>query len=106
MPIEFSVFTKPWKVPLPDLGKFVAGLGFDGVEFPVRPGYQVEPEHIGRDLPGAAETLAEHGVRIASVATLPTPEAIAACARLGIPVIRVMAANGADGYRAAEARIQ
>ena len=106
MPIEFSVFTKPWKTPLPELGKFVATMGFDGVELPVRPGYQVEPEHITRDLPGAAEMLAEHGIRIASVATLPTPAAIAVCARLGIPVIRVMAEIGADGYRASEARVQ
>lgn len=39
---QFSVFTKPWRMPLPDLGRHVQSLGFSGVELPVRPGYQVE----------------------------------------------------------------
>lgn len=64
--IQFSVFTKPWKMPLGELGEHVRRLGFDGIELPVRPGYQVEPEHVGRDLPKAARTLAEYGVRIYS----------------------------------------
>lgn len=106
MPITFSVFTKPWKMPLPELGKFVGGLGFDGIELPVRPGYQVEPQHIARDLPHAVAELASHGVRITSVATEPTAEAITACAKLGIPTIRIMAEVGPEGYRAAEARHQ
>ena len=45
--ITYSVFTKPWKTqPLREVGEFVAGLGFDGIELPVRPGYQVEPENV------------------------------------------------------------
>ncbi len=45
MGIVYSVFTKPWKtMELARLGAFVSGLGFDGIELPVRPGYQVEPE--------------------------------------------------------------
>jgi hypothetical protein len=31
-------------MPLPELAEFVNTLGIDGVELPVRPGYQVEPE--------------------------------------------------------------
>src|SRR5579859_3128850 len=30
-PMMFTVFTKPWKMPLPELARFVRGLGFDGV---------------------------------------------------------------------------
>lgn len=88
--IEYSVFTKPWReTPLPALGAFVKGIGFDGVELPVRPGYQVEPENVTRGLPEAAKILVAEGVKIASVAG-PTDEAtIAACAEAGVPIIRV-----------------
>ena len=103
--IRFSVFTKPWKtVSLAQLGEFVSGLGFDGVEFPVRPGYQVEPENV-KHLPRAAKVLGEFGVKILSVAG-PTDEAtIAACAEAGVPVIRVMAGiNRGESYLEAETR--
>ena len=90
--IQFSVFSKPWKTQsLAELGELVRTLGYDGVEFPVRPGYQVEPENILRDLPQATRQLAEFGVRIYSVAG-PTDEAtIVACAEAGVPIIRTMA---------------
>jgi len=105
--IAFSVFTKPWKtMPLPELGAFIARLGFDGIELPVRPGFQVEPEHIGRDLPGAARTLAGFGVKIASVAGPTDEPTIAACGECGIPVIRVCLGVGPEGYMAAEAAYQ
>lgn len=102
--ITWSVFTKPWKMPLPELARFVSSLGFAAVEFPVRPGYQVEPGNVGRGLPEAARILGDYGVKIASVAG-PTDEAtIAACAEAGVPVIRIMASipQGAN-YLEAEA---
>ena len=88
----FSVFTKPWQTqPIEWVGEFVSRLGFQGIELPVRPGYQVTPEEVGRKLVPAAKALAAQGVRIYSVAG-PTDEAtIAACAEAGVPVIRVMA---------------
>ncbi|MCX7012196.1 MAG: sugar phosphate isomerase/epimerase [Candidatus Sumerlaeota bacterium] len=90
--IVYSVFTKPWKAPIPELGRFVHGLGFDGIELPVRPGFQVEPESIARDLPVAVRQLADCGVKILSVAG-PTDEAtIAACGETGVPVLRTLAA--------------
>src|SRR3712207_6460813 len=85
--ITFSVFTKPWKTPLPELGKVVGDLGFDGVELPVRPGFQVEPENVSRGLPEAARTLAEFGVKISSVAANPSEAIIAACGELQIPLL-------------------
>jgi len=106
MTITFSVFTKPWKMPLPELGEHVAGLGFDAIELPVRPGYQVEPENVARGLPEAARILARSGVRIASAAG-PTDEAtVLACAEAGVPIIRTMARVGPAGYLASVAALQ
>jgi sugar phosphate isomerase/epimerase len=105
--IFFSVFTKPWQtLSLPQLGELVSNLGFDGIEFPVRPGYQVEPENV-RDLPRAARQLAEFGLKIYSVAGSTDEATIAACAEAGVPTIRVTAriAEG-EGYLEAEARFR
>ena len=105
--IELSVFTKPWKTALPKLAQFVAGLGFDAVELPVRPGYQVEPKTVTKKLPEAASCLSEFGVRIASIAG-PTDEAtMAACAETGIPIIRVcLAMEAGEGYMEFEHRLR
>ena len=46
--VTWSVFTKPWKMPIPELGAYVRELGFTGIELPVRPGYQVPPEAVIR----------------------------------------------------------
>jgi sugar phosphate isomerase/epimerase len=103
--VTYSVFTKPWRtLSLKRLGEFVAKLGFDGIELPVRPGYQIEPEQVSK-LPQAARQLAEFGVRILSVAG-PTDEAtIAACAAAGVPTIRIMApVERGETYVQAEAR--
>ena len=102
----YSVFTKPWKIPLPKLGKLVKSLGFDGVELPVRPGYQVAPENVTKGLPRAARILADCGVKICSVAG-PTDEAtIAACAKAGVPVIRICMGIEGTRYLAEEIRLQ
>ena len=100
--IEFTVFTKPWKQPLDEVGAFLNRLGFDGVELPVRPGFQVEPENVTDGLPEAAKVLEAYDQRIASVAG-PTDEAtIAACGEAGVPVIRICVSVPQDsGYFAA-----
>lgn len=105
--VDFSVFTKPWPgLPLSELAEFVHRLGFAGIELPVRPGYQVEPANVARDLPRAARQLAEAGLKIFSIAG-PTDEAtIATCAEVGIPMIRVMAPISRAGYLATEAQTQ
>ena len=104
--VTFSVFTKAWKtVPLGRLGELVRGLGFEGVELPVRPGFQVVPERAGRDLPAAVRQLANAGVTIRSVAATADEAMIMACAEVGVPVIRIMAPIGADeSYADAEER--
>lgn len=106
MSIAFSVFTKPWKMPLSALGEHVASLGFDAIELPVRPGYQVEPEDVARGLPEAARILARSGVRIASVAGPADEATVMACAEVGVPVIRAMAPIGREGYVATVRALQ
>jgi len=105
--ITFSVFTKLWKkMPVPELGEFISSLGFEGIELPVRPGFQVEPENVTKDLPRVAKKLAEFGLRITSVAG-PTDEAtISACSEAGIPIIRTGVGIGEEGYMAAEKKFQ
>jgi sugar phosphate isomerase/epimerase len=105
-PVQLSVFTKPWRLALPELGKQVKSWGFDGIELPVRPGYQVLPENIEKDLPNAVKILADEGVKIFSIAGPTSEEAIAACAEAGVPMIRIMAPIGEGGYLASEARFQ
>jgi sugar phosphate isomerase/epimerase len=103
--IRFSVFSKPWKtMPLVDLARHISELGFTGVEFPVRPEFQVEPEDITEGLPEAARIFADHGVTIESVAGPTDEQAIAACAEAGVPIIRICLPIGEDGYLASEAR--
>ncbi len=105
--VSFSVFLKPWRtMPLPELASFIRTLGVTGVELPIRPGFQVEPEQIARDLPKAIDIFAANGLTITSVATEPTPAAIAVCGDLNIPLIRVMAQIGPDGYMASSAQLR
>lgn len=105
--IQFSVFTKPWKQSLSDLGPLVKGWGFDGIELPVRPGYQVLPENVSRDLPQAAKLLASEGLQIFSVAGPADEATLSACAEAGVPLIRIMASIAEnEGYLEAEQRYQ
>ena len=90
--MPFTLFTKPWPgKSMPELAAFVRDLGFDGVELPVRPGFQVPPENVKKGLREAAQVFAAAGLKIGSVAG-PTDEAtMAACAESRIPIIRIMA---------------
>jgi sugar phosphate isomerase/epimerase len=103
-----TVFTKPWpKMTLVELAKFVKGLGLNGVELPVRPGFQVEPQSIAKGLPEAVKILKDHGLHIGSVAGNTDEPTIAACGENGVPIIRVCL--GVDmniGYMASEKRIR
>ena len=105
--IQYAVFTKPWKVPLPVLGGMVHNWGFDGIELPVRPGYQVLPENVAHDLPAAAKVLADCGVKIFSIAGPVNEPTMAACAEAGVPIIRICVGIPANsGYMAWEAELQ
>ena len=99
--VSFSLFTKMWKdKSIQELGEFVSGLGFDGIELPVRPGYPVEPDTIATTLPAAVRQLEATNVNITSIAG-PTDEAtIAACGNAGVPIIRTCPDIGDEGYLA------
>lgn len=87
-----TVFTKPWRdISLEQLADIVAGLGADGVELPVRPGYQVTPETVTSELQRATAIFARSGLRICSIAAEPQANIVAACGDAGIPVLRTMA---------------
>jgi sugar phosphate isomerase/epimerase len=89
-PKGWTVFTKPWRqMELGELSKHVRKLGFDGVELPVRPGFQVSPDEVEEGLPKAVVAFGADGLRIASVAADPAPAVIAACGEAGIFVIRI-----------------
>ena len=90
--MKYSVFTKPWKnIGIEALCEKIAGFGFDGVEFPIRPEYQVEPANAERDLPRLARELAARGLSIMSVASATDENIFAACGAAGVPIIRIMA---------------
>jgi sugar phosphate isomerase/epimerase len=104
--VSFSVFTKPWRCGIDELGAKIAALGFDAIELPVRPGYPVHPDNVAAELPRAVQQLAAHGLKIASIAGPTDEKTIAACADAGVPIIRICVGIGSDGYMASEARLR
>jgi len=91
---DFFVFSKPWKdVSVSTLGGIVKRMGFDGVEFPLRDGYQVEPAGAEKGLPKLAGELGQCGVKICTVASETTERVFAGCQAAGVPIIRVMFMN-------------
>ncbi len=103
MSIRLSLFTKPWKdVPLPQLARFVSNLGFDGVELPIRPGFQIHPDNFRTALPQAVREFAGNGLSVFSVAGPAEESMFTACAECGIPMIRVMYRVNGRAYREAE----
>ena len=77
---HWSLFTKPWKTATAEeLGALAARLGFTGIEFPLRAGYQVDLADPERGLVSLGKTLAQYGVRITSVAGDTSERTFAAC---------------------------
>ncbi len=66
----FNLFTKHLVgLPYDQLAETVAGLGFTGVEAPVRKGGHVEPARVEEDLPKLAEAFKKCGVAIRLMTT-------------------------------------
>lgn len=105
--VSFSLFTKSWRTEsVGELGEFVKHAGFDGIEFPLRDGYQIEPSQPER-LSELARRLGEHGVKIYSIAYdgKIDESLFAGCAEAGIPMIRTGTAfTMTEGYKASEER--
>jgi len=104
----FSMFTKPWKDKTAEgLAELVKSLGYDGVEFPLRDGYQVEPANAEKGLTQLAELFAKYDLKIYSVASQTTENVFAGCAAAGIPLIRIMFGNNlSKNYMEAEAEMR
>jgi sugar phosphate isomerase/epimerase len=101
----WSVFTKPWaELPGDELGKLVAGLGFTGAEIPVRDAAYVTPASAEKALPVFTAQLRDAGVEPISIASGLDESTFAAAAAAGVPMIRIMAELGPDGYVASVRR--
>ena len=86
---HWSLFTKPWKTATAEeLGALAARLGFTGIEFPLRAGYQVDLADAERGLVSLGKALAQYGVRITSVASDTSERAFAACQAAGVRILR------------------
>ncbi|MFI3256846.1 MAG: sugar phosphate isomerase/epimerase [Spirochaetales bacterium] len=87
---KIIVFTKSWKdESLDELATMVKEMGFDGVELPVRDGYQVTPKNVKEDLPKAVAVFKSHGLEIGSVAGSMESETVEAMGSAGIKILRV-----------------
>lgn len=101
----WSVFTKPWAgLPGAELGRLIAGIGFGGAEVPVRDTAYVTPSNAEAELPRFTAQLRAEGIEPISVASDLSEPVFAACAQAGVPMIRIMADLGPDGYAASVRR--
>ena len=88
---KLVVFTKSWKADsIEELADRVAALGFNGVELPVRDGYQVNPSNFETALPKAFDIFASRGLRIFSVAGEMNELLIRSMGGAGGAILRVM----------------
>ena len=95
----WAVFTKPWRsLASSELGALVGRMGFNGIEFPLRPGFQVDLDNLQSSFGELVKAMADHGVTIASVASSTAPEVFDTCAEYQVPLIRIMVNVSADGY--------
>jgi len=64
------VFSKhlQW-LPVAEIGRVAADLGFDGIDLTVRRGGHVEPERVVDDLPKAVETIRKAGLDVPMIVT-------------------------------------
>ncbi|MCL2319319.1 MAG: sugar phosphate isomerase/epimerase [Treponema sp.] len=86
-----TVFTKPWKEDsLEALADRVARLGFQGIELPVRDGYQVNPGNYRETLGKAVAVFAKRNVAITSVAGPIEANMVRAMGQSGVKILRVM----------------
>jgi len=87
---KIIVFTKPWKEQsIEDLALLVKDMGFDGVELPVRDGYQVTPKNITEEIMNAKAAFEKQGLFIGSVAGSLEEDTINAMGKAEIPILRV-----------------
>jgi len=87
---KILVFTKPWKEEsIEDLAFLVKKMGFDGVELPVRDGYQVNPKNVKTELLHAKKIFEKQNLIIGSIAGSLEKNIIEAMGLAEIPLLRV-----------------
>ena len=88
---KFTIFTKPWKTcSLEELGVLVKDMGFDGVEYTLRDGYQVQPSEGAKGIKRLVDTLGTFGLSVESVAgEIGAEELFAGCGENGVKIIRI-----------------
>lgn len=94
---KVCAFTKPFnELSFDELADRLAEIGFDGVEVPVRPGGNIEPEQVADELPRLVEVLSSRGLTVEiltlGVKRLSDPyaaEVLTTAARLGINYYRM-----------------
>jgi len=88
---EHILFIKKWQgLSLSAVAEDVKGLGFDGVELPIRDGFWVEPKAVASQLPEAVKVFADHDLKIGALAAGADEPTIAAAGDNGIPIVRIM----------------
>ena len=88
---KLTVFTKPWRdESIEALADRVAGLGFQGIELPIRDAYQVNPANYREALAKAVVTLGNKKVSIESVAGTMDAELIKTMGQNGVKILRIM----------------
>lgn len=87
---KFTVFTKPWKTcTLEQLCESVKNMGFDGVEYPVRDGYQIQPSDGPAGIKQLVKTLGKFGLSLESVAGEIDEKMFAGCGESGVKIVRI-----------------
>src|SRR3569833_2411473 len=80
---------------VPEMGKTIKQLGFDGVDLTVRPGGHVDPEKVATALPEAVRQLADAGLTVPMISTCivdaggTTPAILEAAATQGIRELKL-----------------
>ena len=100
---KFTVFTKPWKnITLEELGELIKNMGFDGVEYPLRDGYQIQPSDGIKGIKKLVDVLGKFDLTVGSIAggidvkftsdnkvAGINEELFAGCGEAGVKIIRI-----------------
>src|SRR5690349_3536294 len=95
-PFKIYGFTKPFqKLGFEETADVVAEVGWDGIECPVRPGGQIEPDRAADELPRMVEALRKRGKSLGLLTTAIT----SANEPHAEPLLRLAAQLGIKRYR-------
>lgn len=86
-----SAFTKPWKVQsLDEICRLLQRIGFNGMEYCLREGYQIEPSQAQQELIKLKNLCNGYGITLTSIAGPMNKEVFMACSDANIPFIRTL----------------